>query len=130
MPNEPLAGLNTPNTGDLVGAWGTTAVNANMQAVGGMFGGTLNISLSGATTITLTGPSGLTPGAGPTQQQNFLLTFNGAQTGNAVVLFSRPRHLPHQQQVHRHDRLCTARSRDWDRKLYWCCARKIDPGLF
>src|SRR6267154_1661288 len=90
MPNEPLAGLNTPNTGDLVGAWGTTAVNANMQAVGGMFGGTLNISLSGATTITLTGPSGLTPGAGPTQQQNFLLTFNGAQTGNAVVLFRRP----------------------------------------
>jgi microcystin-dependent protein len=91
MPNEPLAGLNTPNTGDLVGAWGTTAVNANMQAIGGMFAGFVTFSLSAATTIALTGPSGsLTPGAGPTQQQNSLLRFTGAQSGNAVFQFSKP----------------------------------------
>jgi microcystin-dependent protein len=90
-PNEPLAGLITPNTGDLTGAWGTAALNANFVAIGGMAGGVLNLSFSGATTITLTGPSGsITPGAGPTQQQNFMLNFSGAQTGNAVLFFSRP----------------------------------------
>ncbi len=90
MPNEPLKGLNTPNTGDLVGSWGTTAVNANMQAIGGMLGGSLNISLSGATTIALTGPSGIAPGAGPTQQQNLFLNFSGVQTGNAQITMSLP----------------------------------------
>jgi microcystin-dependent protein len=90
MPNEPIKGLNTPNTGDLVGAWGTTAVNANMQAIGGMLGGVLSISLAGATTIALTAPAGLTPGAGPTQQQNRILKFSGAQTGNALVTLSVP----------------------------------------
>jgi microcystin-dependent protein len=91
MPNEPIKGLNTPNTGDLVGAWGTTAVNANMQAIGGMLGGLATISLSGATTIALTAPSGsLTPGAGPTQQQNALLRFTGTQTGTATIQFTVP----------------------------------------
>jgi microcystin-dependent protein len=91
MPNEPIKGLNTPNTGDLVGSWGTTALNANFQAIGGMLGGVLNFSLSGATTVVLTGPSGsLTPGAGPTQQQNMFLNFSGAQTGNAQFAMSLP----------------------------------------
>jgi microcystin-dependent protein len=90
-PNEPLAGLITPNTGDLVGSWGTAALNANFVAIGGMAGGVLNMSLSGATSIVLTGPSGsITPGAGPSQQQNFMLNFSGAQTGNAQFFFSRP----------------------------------------
>src|SRR5215470_4540386 len=90
MPNEPLKGLNTPNTGDLVGAWGTTAVNANMQAIGGLLGGVLSISLPAATSVVLTGPSGISPGAGPNQQSNFVLNFSGAQTGNAVFFFNVP----------------------------------------
>jgi microcystin-dependent protein len=90
-PNEPLTGLVIPNTGDLVGAWGTAALNANFQAIGGMLGGVVSISLSGATSIALTAPSGsLTPGGGPTQQQNALIRFSGVQTGNALVSFTRP----------------------------------------
>lgn len=91
MPNEPIKGLNTPNTGDLVGGWGTTAVNANMQAIAGMLGGFASFSLSGATTIALSAPSGsLTPGGGPTQQQNAMLRFTGVQSGTATVQFSLP----------------------------------------
>lgn len=90
-PNEPLKGLIVPNTGDLTGAWGTTALNPNFSAIGGMLGGILTISLSAATTIALTAPSGsITPGAGPTQQQNALLRFTGSQTGTATVQFSIP----------------------------------------
>mgnify|MGYP001581080030 FL=1 len=48
MPNEPLKGLNTPNTGDLVGAWGTAAVNPNMTVVGGYLGGVQTVSLTNA----------------------------------------------------------------------------------
>jgi microcystin-dependent protein len=90
-PNEPIKGLTIPNTGDLVGAWGTSAMNPNFTAIGGMLGGFQTISLSAATTIALTGPSGsITPGAGPTQQQNALLRFTGAQTGTATIQFSLP----------------------------------------
>lgn len=90
-PNEPLKGLIVPNTGDLVGAWGTSALNANFQAIGGMLGGITTISLSGATTIALTAPSGsITPGGGPTQQQNALIRFTGSQTGTATMQFSLP----------------------------------------
>jgi len=90
-PTTPNAALIVPNTGDLVGSWGTAALNANFTVIDGKFGGTLNISLSGATTVTLTGPAGsITPGAGPTQQQNQFLNFSGAQTGNALFFMSLP----------------------------------------
>lgn len=90
-PTTPNAALIVPNTGDLVGSWGTAALNANFTVIDGKFGGSLNISLSGATTVTLTGPAGaITPGAGPTQQQNQFLKFSGAQTGNALFLMSLP----------------------------------------
>ncbi len=86
--------LNVPNTGDLVGAWGTTAVNANMSGLDGTLGGFATISLSSATTFALTLPvgasTGLTPGAGPSQSQNALLKFTGTLTGNAVVQFTMP----------------------------------------
>ncbi len=91
MPNEPIKGLNTPNTGDLVGAWGTTAVNANMQAVGGMLGGVTTIALSSGTTFSLSVPSGsITPGAGPNQSQNALIIFSGVLTGNCGIKFTLP----------------------------------------
>jgi microcystin-dependent protein len=90
-PTTPNAALIVPNTGDLVGSWGTAALNANFTVIDGKFGGSLNISLSGATTVVLTGPAGaITPGAGPTQQQNLFLNFSGAQTGNALFFMSLP----------------------------------------
>lgn len=86
--------LNVPNTGDLVGSWGTTAVNANMSGLDGTLGGFATISLSSATTFALSLPAGaatgLTPGAGPTQSQNALLKFTGTLSGNAVVQFTMP----------------------------------------
>ncbi len=90
-PNEPLKGLIVPNTGDLVGSWGTAALNPNFQAIGGMLGGVVAFSLSAATTIALTAPAGsITPGAGPTQQQNCLLSLSGAIAGTAIFQFSLP----------------------------------------
>lgn len=85
-------GLIIPNTGDLPGAWGTTAVNTNMAAVDGILAGFQNISLSSATTITLTTPGAgsFTPGAGPNQSQNACLYFSGTQTGNAVISLTMP----------------------------------------
>ena len=86
--------LNTPNTGDLPGAWGTTAVNANMSALDGKLGGFVTISLSSATTMTLSVPAGaatgLTPGAGPTQSQNALIKFTGTLTGNNTINLTMP----------------------------------------
>jgi microcystin-dependent protein len=91
MPNEPIKGLITPNTGDLVGAWGTAAVNPNFTAIGAMLGGFTTISVSGATTVALSAAtSALTPGAGPFQQSNAMIRFTGAQSGTATYLFSVP----------------------------------------
>lgn len=83
--------LIVPNTGDLVGAWGTSALNPDFVAIDGMLGGFAILSLSSATTIALSAPSGsITPSAGPTQQQNALLKFTGTLTGNAVIQFTLP----------------------------------------
>lgn len=94
MPNTVNKYLNVPNTGDLVGAWGTTAINFNMSGLDGVLGGFATISLSAATTFALSLPTGastgLTPGAGPTQSQNALLKFTGTLTGNAIVQFTMP----------------------------------------
>lgn len=86
--------LNVPNTGDLPGSWGTTAVNANMSAIDGKLGGFVSISITSATTLVLSVPAGaltgLTPGAGPTQSQNALIKFTGQLTGNSTVSFVIP----------------------------------------
>jgi microcystin-dependent protein len=84
-------GLIVPSTGDLPGAWGTAALNANSLALDGLIGGVQAFSLSGATSILLTAPSGsITPGAGPTQSQNKLLRFTGSMTGTAFVNIPLP----------------------------------------
>lgn len=80
-----------PNTGDLSGSWGTAALNPNFQIIDAMFGGSITISLSAATTILLTVPAttGVWGGSVP-QSSNALLKFTGAQTGSAIIQFSLP----------------------------------------
>jgi microcystin-dependent protein len=92
MPNTVNRFLNVPNTGDLPGAWGTTAVNYNMSALDGTLGGFATLALSSATTIILGLPAGaaFTPGSGPTQSENALLKFSGTLTGHAVIKVTMP----------------------------------------
>lgn len=84
--------LDVPNTGDLPNAWGTTAINPNMQAIDGALGGKLSLSLGAATTITLAVGAGstFTPGAGPNQSDNALIRFSGTLSGNAIIKFTMP----------------------------------------
>ncbi len=90
-PNTTNIALVVPNTGDLVGAWGTSALNLNFSAIDGMLGGAVTIGLAAATTIALTLPSGsITPGAGPVQSQNALIKFTGTLTGNANITLGMP----------------------------------------
>lgn len=90
-PVTPNRSLIAPNTGDLPGAWGTSALNPNWQTLDAMFGGTTTISLAGATTILLTVPAttGVWPGS-LSQSVNSIIYFTGAQTGNAVIQFTLP----------------------------------------
>jgi microcystin-dependent protein len=92
MPNTVNRFFSVPNTGDLPGAWGTSALNPNFNSIDGTLGGVGTIALSVATTITLTLPAGasFTPGAGPSQSENALLKFTGTLTGNAVIKFTMP----------------------------------------
>ena len=84
-------GLIVPNTGDLPGAWGTSALNPNFSAIDGLFGGVVTLSLSGSTTVTLTASSAvLTPAAGPFQQNNACIILSGSQTGNSIIKFNQP----------------------------------------
>jgi microcystin-dependent protein len=56
-----------------------------------MLGGIVSFAVAGATTVALSGPSGsITPGAGPTQQQNLILRFAGNATGTPTYQFSLP----------------------------------------
>lgn len=90
-PNTTNIALIVPNTGDLPGAWGTSALNPNFSAIDGMFGGVLNLSLGAATTVTLSLPAGsISVGAGPVQSQNALIKFSGTLTGNAVFTLGMP----------------------------------------
>lgn len=84
-------GLIVPLTGDLPGTWGSNAINPDMVALDGLFGGTTVISASNAP-IVLTSPSGFTPtpGAGPTQAQNAILEFTGTLTANVQVTLPVP----------------------------------------
>lgn len=81
-----------PNTGDLPGAWGTSALNPNFQSIDTLFGGVTTISLSSTTTILLTVPAttGVWPGGNPSQSMNALIRFTGAQTGSATIQFTLP----------------------------------------
>src|SRR5271155_2295241 len=81
----------TPNTSDLPGAWGTSALNPNFQTIDALFGGVTTISLSSATTLLLAVPA--TTGVWPgflSQSVNAALYFTGAQTGNAVIQVTLP----------------------------------------
>ncbi len=81
-----------PNTGDLPGAWGTSALNPNFQSIDTLFGGVTTISLSVTTTILLSVPAttGVWPGGNPSQSMNALIKFTGAQTGSATIQFTLP----------------------------------------
>lgn len=83
--------LIVPNTGDLSGAWGTSALNPNFQTIDAMFGGVTTISLSATTTILLTVPAttGIWPGS-LSQSVNAMIRFTGAQTGSATIQFTLP----------------------------------------
>jgi microcystin-dependent protein len=80
-----------PNTGDLSGAWGTSALNPNFQTVDALFGGVTTITLSATTTLLLSVPAttGVWPGS-LSQSVNSLIKFTGAQTGSAVIQFTLP----------------------------------------
>lgn len=80
-----------PSTGDLPGAWGTSAVNPNFVAIDGTFGGFTTIGLSSSTTLLLTNPGAPSPGAGPNQSQNACIYLTGTLTGNCVLLLTTPR---------------------------------------
>jgi len=84
--------LIVPNTGDLSGAWGTSALNPNFQSIDTLFGGVTTISLSSTTTILLSVPAttGVWPGGNPSQSMNSMIKFTGAQTGSAVIQFTLP----------------------------------------
>ena len=92
--SEPVTNGKTliiPNTGDLVAAWGTSALNPNFQLIDAMLGGTTSISLSSATTLLLTVPNttGVWGGFVP-QHSNSMFSLSGTLTGNAVIQFSLP----------------------------------------
>lgn len=95
MPNTVNKALNTPNTGDLSGAWGTTAVNNNMTVIDGLFGGVQSVSLTNAN-VSLSistgsiGTGSITAGAGPVQSDNAVLRFIGTLTGNCDITFPAP----------------------------------------
>ena len=81
-----------PNTSDLPGAWGTSALNPNFQSIDTLVGGVTTLSLSSATTVLLSVPAttGVWPGGNPSQSMNALIRFTGAQTGSATIQFTLP----------------------------------------
>lgn len=90
-PSTVNCGLVVPNTGDLVGTWGSAALNPDYVAIDGYLGGVQTISAS-SSPIVLTSPAGFTPtpGGGPTQAQNAVLKFTGTLSTNVVVTLPLP----------------------------------------
>jgi len=90
-PQTVNTGLIVPNTGDLVGTWGSAALNPDFVAVDGYLGGVQTLSITNAN-VTLTAPAGFTatPSPGPTQAQNAVLRLTGVQTGNVVITLPLP----------------------------------------
>ena len=83
-----------PATGDLVGTWGSAALNPDFVAIDGFLGGVQTVSAAGNSPITLTSPAGFTPvpSPGPTQSQNGVIRFSGALTGNVQITLPLPGH--------------------------------------
>lgn len=91
MPETLSKGLQVPTTGSLPGTWGSVAVNPNMEAVDGILGGFTTIALSNANVTLTSVPAYMpTPGSGPTQSQNALITFQGTLTANVTITFPLP----------------------------------------
>lgn len=89
-PTTSNIGLIIPNTGDLPGTWGSAAINPDMTAIDGMFGGVATVSLTN-TNVTLTSPSAtISPTAGPNQSQNAIIVLNGTLTGNVQITMPLP----------------------------------------
>ena len=90
-PTTPNLGLIVPNTGDLVGTWGSAALNVDLVGLDGMLGGLTTISLSGTSTVTLT-TNGATfaPTSGPNQSQNALISLTGAISGTNTIVLTMP----------------------------------------
>jgi hypothetical protein len=90
-PTTVNVGLIVPNTGDLVGVWGSNAINPDLLALDGFLGGFQIVSASNAP-ITLTSPSGFTPtpSGGPTQAQNLVLSCMGTLTADVQVTLPIP----------------------------------------
>ena len=90
-PTTTNKGLIVPNTGDLVGTWGSAALNPDFLAIDGMLGGLVTVGLTNSN-VSLTAPAGFTAVAspGPTQSQNAILRFTGTLSGNCTVTFPLP----------------------------------------
>jgi microcystin-dependent protein len=89
-PLTPNVNFTVPSTGDLPGAWGTSALNPNFTAIDGMFAGVTTISLTNSN-VTLTAPAGtVTPGAGPNQSQNAVIFLTGTLSGNPTITLPLP----------------------------------------
>ncbi len=90
-PQTVNGGLIVPNTGDLVGTWGSAALNPDFVAIDGFLCGVQTVSASSAP-IVLTSPAGFTPtpGGGPTQAQNGILRFTGVLTAGVQVTLPLP----------------------------------------
>lgn len=90
-PQTVNGGLIVPNTGDLVGTWGSAALNPDFVAIDGFLCGVQTISV-GSSPITLTAPAGFTPtpSGGPTQAQNMALKFTGTLTTSVTVTLPLP----------------------------------------
>src|SRR5215471_11323936 len=84
--------LAVPTRGSDSGVW-DTPVNGDFTALDGMLGGQQALSLSSATTITLSMPATGTvaAAAGPNQSQNACVKLSGTLTGNAVLKVTMPR---------------------------------------
>lgn len=90
-PQTVNGGLIVPNTGDLVGTWGSAALNPDFVAVDGFLCGVQTVSLSNIN-VTLTSPAAFTPtpGGGPTQAQNAVIRLTGTLSGNIVITLPLP----------------------------------------
>ena len=91
-PTTPNTALIVPNTGDLVGTWGSNALNPDFVAIDGMFGGSITLSLGAPALTTLTVPTSgtIAPAAGPNQSQNACITLVGTISGNQVIQLTMP----------------------------------------
>ncbi len=89
-PNTSNIGLIVPNDGDLPGTWGSAAINPDMVAIDGLFGGVTTISL-GSSNVTLTSPSGtISATAGPNQSQNAVIKLTGVLSANVQITLPLP----------------------------------------